>query len=160
VVWAGRTYITGARLHVIPELRPVRLRASALDAGIPDAELLVSPRHRVMLRGRAAMALFNSDEVLVAAGDLVNDRTITVAHGLRGLTYYHILLARHQVVWANGVPTETFHPAEAALDRLEGEQRRELFGLMPGLARDPDLYGPPARRMLTPAEAAILRRAV
>ena len=104
VLWVGNRHLTGARLLVAPELRPIRIRARALDADLPDADLLVSPQHRILIRGRSARALFNTDEVLVAAADLINDRTITVARALRALTYYHLLLARHQVVWANGVP--------------------------------------------------------
>jgi hypothetical protein len=72
------------------------------------------------------------------------------------VTYVHLMLARHQVVWANGVPSETFHPAEAPLERLEASQRERLFRLFPDIARDPARYGAPARRLLTRAEAAIM----
>ena len=157
VLWIGHSYLTGARLHVSPELRPIRIRRFALGGEVPDGELLVSPQHRVLVRGAAARALFNTDEVLVAAADLIDDQSICVAHSLRGLTYYHLLLARHQVVWANGVPSESFHPAEAELDRIEPTQRDRLLRLFPNLLRDPSRYGAPARRLLTRAEAAILR---
>ena len=157
VLWIGHSYLTGARLHVQPQLCPIRIRAAALDGELPDGELLVSPQHRVLVRGRAAQALFNVDEVLVAASDLINDHSITTVRSLRGLTYYHLLLARHQVVWANGVPSESFHPAEMPLSRLEAPQRDRLYRLFPDLARDPARYGAPARRMLTRAEAAILQ---
>ncbi|MCR8722912.1 Hint domain-containing protein [Frigidibacter sp. ROC022] len=157
VYWVGSSVLTGARLHVSPELRPIRIRAAALGSDLPDGELLVSPQHRVLVRGRAARALFNTDEVLVAAADLINDHSITTVHSLKSLTYYHLALARHQVVWANGVPSESFHPGEAALSRLEGQQLERLLRMFPDVARDPARYGAPARRMLTRAEAAILR---
>jgi hypothetical protein len=111
----------------------------------------------VLVRGRAAQALFNTDEVLVAAADLINDHSITTVHSLKGLTYYHLALARHQVVWANGVASESFHPGEAMLSRLEGVQLERLLRLFPDVAHDPSRYGAPARRMLSRAEAAILR---
>jgi hypothetical protein len=157
VLWVGNRHFTGARLLVAPDLRPIRIRARALDGDLPDADLLVSPQHRVLIRGRSARALFNTDEVLVAAADLINDRTITVARALRSLTYYHLMLPRHQVVWANGVATESFHPAEMPLERIEAGQRERLYRIFPDLARDPARYGAPARRMLSRAEAAILR---
>lgn len=156
VLWIGSTQISGARLQVQPALRPVRIRAAALGGEVPEDELLVSPRHRVLVRGRSAMALFNTDEVLVAAADLIDGRMISTLHASKGLTYYHLLLARHQVVWANGVPTESFHPAAAPLERIEDSQRERLYRLFPDLARDPERYGPTARRSLTRAEAAIL----
>ena len=154
VLWVGSSHITGARLHVHPELRPIRIRAEALGHALPDGELVVSPQHRVLIRSPEAMVLFNTDEVLVAAADLLNDRSITRLGALRGLTYYHLLLTRHQVVWANGVASESFHPAEMALDRLERGQRDRLYRLFPEVAADPARYGAPARRLLEPGRGS------
>jgi hypothetical protein len=157
ILWTGFRRMTGARLYAMPHLRPIRLRAGALGPSRPDPDLLVSPQHRMLVRGRAAQALFNVDEVLVAAEDLVNDQTITVERGLREVTYVHVLLDRHNVIWANGLETESFHPAHAALDQLDPVQRQGLFGLFPGLDRNPDAYGDPVRRNLSASEAVLLR---
>ena len=77
VLWLGQRRVTGARLQAVPSLTPVRLRAGALDQDVPDAGLLVSPDHRIVLRGARACALYNADEVLVTARDLINDHSIT-----------------------------------------------------------------------------------
>ncbi len=76
--WIGSRRMSGARLFAMPELRPVRIKAGVLDSDIPDEELLVSPGHRILIRGDAAQELFNTPEVLVAARDLVNGRSIAV----------------------------------------------------------------------------------
>jgi hypothetical protein len=157
VLWTGSRRMTGARLYAMPHLRPVRFRMGAMGIGRPDRDLLVSPRHRMLIRGPAARALFNSDEVLVAAEDLVNGHGIAVDHLVREVTYVHVLLERHQVVWANGLETESFHPGMATLDSLDPRARADLLDLVPGVDADPGAYGPPARRNLTGAEAAILR---
>ncbi len=157
VLWCGQRRMSGARLHAMPYLRPIRLRGGALGAGRPDRDLLVSPQHRMLVRGQAAQALFNTPEVLVAAEDLVNGHSITVDHSLREVTYVHILLERHQVIWANGLETESFHPSNTALEGIAPEQRSRLLEILPALARDPLAYGDFARRNLTAAEAAILR---
>ena len=120
-------------------------------------DLLVSPQHRMLVLGAAARALFNTPEVLVAAEDLINDSTITVDHSLREVTYVHILLPQHNVIWANGLETESFHPANASLDMVEAGQREGLLGLIPGLEGNPFVYGDYARRNLSGSEAAILR---
>lgn len=156
VLWIGHRHISGARLHVMPHLSPIRLREGALDKDVPDAGLLVSPDHRVVLRGPRARALFNADEVLVAARDLVNDHNIVVDRAVRGVSYIHMLLPRHQVVFANGVETESFHPASAALATMEDVQLAGLFDRLPDLATDPHNYGSYARRVLSDSEAAIL----
>ncbi|WP_109468199.1 Hint domain-containing protein [Albibacillus kandeliae] len=156
ICWTGQRRLSGARLHVMPWLRPIRFGPGALGIERPDAALLVSPEHRMLVKGRAARALFNTDEVLVSASALVNDRTIRVDTRLREVTYIHLLLPSHQIIWANGVETESFHPAHADLDELGEGDRRRLLETKPGLDRDPYLYGAFARRNLTRSEAAIL----
>ena len=157
ILWTGRRRMTGARLHAMPHLRPIRVRSGALGPELPDGDLIVSPQHRLLIRGRAAEALFQTPEVLVAAEDLVNDRSIMVDRQLREVTYIHLMLERHQVLWANGVETESFHPANTALDTIAPDQRARLLACWPRLARDPHAYGAFARRNLSGPEAAILR---
>jgi hypothetical protein len=156
VLWSGHRRMSGARLFAMPEQRPIRLRRGALGLDRPEDDLLVSPEHRVLVKGRAAQDLWGEAEVLVRAADLVGDRYITVDHSLRETWYVHLMLARHEVIWANGLEVETFHPAFTALEHLSGTQRELLFDLRPELQQSPDLYGPPARRMVSRAEAAIL----
>ena len=132
-------------------------RAGALDHDVPDAGLLVSPDHRVMVKGARARALFNTDEVLVTARDLVNDQTIYVDRSMREVRYIHILLPSHQVVFANGVESESFHPASAGLENLGDEDRQALLRQMPEIGMDVHAYGAYARRVVSSSEAAILR---
>ncbi|EEW58992.1 conserved hypothetical protein [Ruegeria sp. TrichCH4B] len=156
VQWIGARRMSGARLFVMPGLRPIRIRAGALGIDRPERELLVSPEHRMLVRGRAARALFNEPEVLVAARDLINGRTIEVDSSVREVTYVHLLLEHHQVIWANGVETESFHPANAALSALDDSDRKRLLRRLPGIEHDPASYGAFARRNLSASEAAIL----
>ena len=67
IQWIGSRRMTGARLFAMPRLRPIRFRAGALGVQRPDDELIVSPEHRMLVKGRAAQSLFNTDEVLVQA---------------------------------------------------------------------------------------------
>ncbi len=157
VLWCGHRRMSGARLHAMPHLRPIRFRTGALGTGRPDEDFLVSPQHRMLVKGAASQALFNTPEVLVSAQHLVNDSTITVDHGLREVTYVHILLERHNIVWANGLETESFHPSNTALDLVDPVQRDGLLAILPGIADNPQAYGEYARRNISGSEAAILR---
>ncbi len=157
IVWIGRREMSGARLYAMPELRPVRIRSGSLGGRNPNGDLVVSPRHKVLVRGDVARALFNEAEVLVAAEGLVNDRSIARDYSLRSVEYIHLLLPRHHVVWANGVETESFHPASTDLATVAPVQRARLAAIVPGIEADPFSYGAPARRELNRSEAAILR---
>jgi hypothetical protein len=157
ILWSGHRRMSGARLYAMPHLRPIRFRAGAFGVGRPDPDLLVSPAHRMLIKGAAAQALFGTSEVLVKAEDLVNDTNISVDHALREVIYVHILLERHNIVFANGIETESFHPSNTALEMIDADQRDVLLNLVPGVADNPQAYGDYARRNLSGSEAALLR---
>lgn len=157
VMWSGHRRMSGARLYAMPHLRPIRFRTGALGIDRPDQDLVVSPQHRMLIKGAAARALFNASEVLVMAEDLLNDSTITIDHSMREVTYVHVMLDAHNIVWANGLETESFHPANTGLEMLDPTQRQVLLNLRPEIAQDPHRYGDYARRNLSGPEAAILR---
>ena len=54
IKWVGsrRIGLTGAAAD--PRLRPVRLKAGAIAPGVPSADMLVSPMHRVLIGGAQA----------------------------------------------------------------------------------------------------------
>ncbi len=160
ILWSGSRRMSGARLYAMPHLRPIRFRAGALGIERPDADLVVSPQHRMVLNGPAARSLFNTEEVLVKAEDLLNDLTICIDHALREVTYIHILLDRHNIVWANGMETESFHPSNTAMDTIEPAQREALMAILPEISVNPASYGDYVRRNLSSSEVAILRHDV
>lgn len=159
LLWIGKRRMTGARLFAMPKLRPIRIGGGAFGLDRPDADLLVSPEHRILIKGAVAQNLFNTSEVLVMARDLINGKTVTVDRQMREITYIHMLLDQHQIVWANGLETESFHPASAALATLDEADRLRLLAAYPELAYDPHAYGCFARRTLSPSEAAIFNHA-
>lgn len=158
VLWTGSRRLTGARLHAMPWLRPIRISAGAFGVARPDRAFMVSPEHRLLVQGPVARALFNTSEVLVAARDLLQGSAVARDMTLPEVTYIHLLLPAHQIIWANGIETESFHPANAALDQLGTGDRARLLSGMPSLGRDPASYGGFARRNLSAPEAAILMR--
>ena len=155
ILWIGSRRMSGARLHAMPELRPVRLRSGAIDGDCPEPDLVVSPQHRIVLQGDIARALFGTPEVLVTARDLMDDRGILLDRRVQEVTYVHILLPRHQIVWANGVETESFHPASTDLQTITEDQRARLLDIAPGIDLDPHRYGAAARKTLSADEASI-----
>ena len=108
----------------------------------------------MLVSGQATQALWGEDEVLVAARDLINGSGVRRDMAAKSVTYFHLMLEDHHVLVANGVETESFHPAAAALETIEEDQRMRLYDVMPDLANDPMTYGPMIRRSLTKAEAA------
>lgn len=116
-------------------------------------DLLVSPQHRMLVNGPEAQRLFGQREVLVPARALVNDFTITTEFtGM--VTYLHMLFDRHEVVIANGAPSESFYPGDEALSALAAPARDELFRLFPELRSG--RFGPTGRRVVAEDAARAL----
>lgn len=97
VRWIGRRSYAGRFLARQSHLLPVRIQAGALGDGLPRRDLLVSPCHAMLLDG-----------VLVPAASLVNGYTIVQETRADRVDYIHIELAEHDVIFAEGAPSETF----------------------------------------------------
>lgn len=110
------------------EFAPVMIRAGTLDN---HRDLVVSPQHRILIADWRAMLWFGVSEVLVAACHLVNDRTI-LRSPRDSVTYHHMLFDQHEVVYAEGIPTESLHLGETALASLPRAARIEIRKLFPG----------------------------
>ena len=121
----------------MPHLRPIRFWSAAFGPDRPEPDLLVKPQHRMLLRGRAAQALFKVDAILVAAADLVNDLTVTIDPAVKEVTYVHVLRERHNVIWADGLESESFRPANVALDQVDTVLREGLLDLFPPAYAEP-----------------------
>jgi hypothetical protein len=97
IVWIGRREVEIAT-QLRPELvRPVIIEPGALGDGMPARELRLSPDHALYL-----------DEMLVPAKALINWANIRQDHGARRVTYYHIELPRHDIIFAEAAPVESF----------------------------------------------------
>jgi hypothetical protein len=152
VRWAGRVMVTPG-----PATWPVRITAGALGEGLPARDLRVSPQHRVLVSEPRLRLTLSLPEALVPARHLVNGRTILREQGGLPVAYHHLLFDRHEVIYSEGVPTESFHPGRWGLGALAEEARAEVLALFPELARDPMAFGPSARPALRRHEALALQ---
>ncbi len=60
-----------------------------------------------------------------------NDGTITKQRPDAPVTYLHMLFDDHEIVYADGIETESFHPANRTVSAMDEDQRRELLALFP-----------------------------
>ena len=96
VRWIG-TRVVNCQCHPRPqEVWPVRIRAHAFASDLPCRDLLLSPDHAVL-----------ADGVLVPIRCLVNGSTIA-QEPVDEVTYYHVELARHDVILAERLPCESY----------------------------------------------------
>lgn len=97
IQWIGRRSYTGRVLAGRRHLLPVCIKAGALSDGVPSRDLMVSPMHAMLIDG-----------LLVPAYALLNGHSVTQAHDTSEVHYVHIELRRHDAIFADGAPSETF----------------------------------------------------
>ena len=141
------------RVRAAGDFAPIYFQANTLGH---HGALFLSPLHRVLIRDALAELLFGEAEVLIAARDLVNDKSIRPVHG--GMVdYVHILFDRHQVVFSEGLETESFLPGPQTANSFETAIVEEICRIFPEI--DPETgngYSPSARRTLKRYEARLL----
>lgn len=115
----------------------------------------VSPQHRILLRGWQVDLHFAESEVLVPAIHLVDGENVRRQHGGRA-QYYHILFDNHEIIYSDGVASESFHPGKRAIAGCCDAVREEIFDLFPELRGDMNSYGDAARMTIKGYEARML----
>ncbi|MEL6794091.1 MAG: Hint domain-containing protein, partial [Pseudomonadota bacterium] len=154
LVWTGRRVVAAAEMAANPALAPVRISAGALGPGMPQADLYVSPQHRVLVSGAKVRLLFDTDEALTTALSLCGLPGIEQVAPDGDVTYHHIMCADHRIILSEGLPTESFYAGAEALRALDVAAAAELFALFPDLAATGP--GAAARPILKRGEALAL----
>jgi hypothetical protein len=134
--------VNDAELTANEELRPVLITKGALGN---SRDLLVSRQHGMMIGAHH----------LVRAIHLARDMPgVRIANGRREVTYVHLFFAQHEIIFAEGVASESFYPGPEALKLMAPAERSELLEFIPSLLypealRSPKateaIYGKPAR---------------
>ena len=146
-------WIGGTRVPAVGAAAPVRIARGLLGN---TRDLLVSPNHRMLIAAAAADFYFAEPEVLVPAKHLLGNDGVSRPCG-GWITYIHLLFDRHQVITANGAPSESFFPGQVALTTLDHSARAEVLGLFPELDKGSTAGFPEmARACLSLREASLL----
>jgi hypothetical protein len=97
VRWIGRQTFHPVMADLIDYL-PVKISANALGPGQPFKDLYISPDHAILFDG-----------TLIHAKVLVNGTSVVQVTEWSGdVEYFHIETENHELIYANGVPAETF----------------------------------------------------
>lgn len=120
ILWISKRHVGAAHLLMYPQLRPVWIGRGMWGAKRPT---MVSQQHCVL----------TSPDLMMPAKKLVDMRHghARIAHGVRKVTYIHLLFEKHQVIWVNGMASESLYPGPQCLKELGRKKRDELFSVIP-----------------------------
>jgi autotransporter passenger strand-loop-strand repeat protein len=96
ITWVGSRRVDCSRHTDATRIWPVLIRADAFAPGRPKRDLFLSPDHAIFAAG-----------VLIPVKHLVNGRSIMQV-AADEVTYFHLELARHAVISAEGLAVESY----------------------------------------------------
>ncbi len=96
IVWIGQRHVACATHPNPRQVWPIRIAAHAFAPDQPARDLFLSSDHALFI-----------DDVLIPVKHLINDHTMTQIP-TEAVTYYHVELASHDVILAEGLPVESY----------------------------------------------------
>lgn len=96
IAWIGQRRVACHAMEHPADAWPLRVRADAFGPGQPHSDLFLSPDHAVHAHG-----------VLIPVRYLENGSTVA-RMPCESVTYFHVELARHNVLVAQGLATESY----------------------------------------------------
>ena len=136
---------------------PLRIKADALGELRPIQDLLVSPRFRLLTNHPSCAALFGSAETLAPSIDLLDGDTVLRTRPSADLIFYNLMFDAHQIIEANGLETESYHPGNFGVAVMSLEMQSHLRRIFPHMNGDLGKFGRTARPILKGFEAEVLR---
>lgn len=97
VKWIGIRHVALSGHPSLEMIAPVRIARDAFATNVPCRDLIVSPPHAIYVGGK-----------LIPARLLVNGMTVTRCYDMPEVTYYHVELDRHSILFAEGLPAESY----------------------------------------------------
>ena len=113
--------------------KPIEFKPGSLGPGLPRRTLCVSPQHRIFVSSQDGEATGHACGMLVAAKGLTHHRGVRQKLGCKDVEYYHLIFDCHEVIFSEGVATESFYPGHVALGTLDDETRKECLAIFPQL---------------------------
>ncbi len=131
--WIGKAWVDQQTLAENPKLYPVRFRAGALGAGLPQRDLLVSRQHRILVGSKIAQRVTGATQVLIPAIKMTQLPQVFVETTVKQVSYFHILFDQHEIIYAEGAATESLFTGPEAMKAVSPQARAEILALFPDL---------------------------
>lgn len=155
--WVGHRTLNRAELAANPHLRPIIVRKHAFGN---VRKMRVSPQHGLYLKSDDGGRLIRAKH----AAEFLGGKYARVDRHCEEVTYIHVMFDAHQLIFAEGAPSEAFYPGPMALRALARDCMMELLTIFPELGevvilgKPVPAYGTSARPYLRGRDVKAMER--
>lgn len=154
--WIAHKHISAGRLASRQDSQPVLIKENTFGNGFPLRDLRVSSNQKLLLKSSSLQVMFGDTEGLAPAFHLIDDDSVKREESSDDVTYVQFMCDAHEIVYADGIPTETFRPSVPEVAGLSDKGLSDLYAVMPNLnPKEPPF--PLARNVLKQRDTRILR---
>lgn len=149
--WIGQRTLRATGPHA-----PVLIPSGALPN---RQDLLLSQHQRLFIYQSGDDLLADTPEMLVRAGDLVDDTTVFLRPG-GFVDYFHLVFDRHEIIYAECIPTESLLINERTLGIFPDDLAQSISADMPSLSHQQRFATEADKGMVRAAGAETLHRLI
>lgn len=133
--WVGAiTMIPGAPSSNETPQRLYRVTADALGLGRPAADVTFGPAARLLNRDPSIRNALGTEAALAPVAAQEDGCAVIALNPVSPVRVYHLAFDSHQIITANGVEVESYHPGPDAHYSMSQELREMFVGLFPHIS--------------------------
>lgn len=134
VRWMGRVLLPPPNMRQDGGADLFRLSAESFSPGRPLPDLVLGSAARLVHRAPRLVGSRLGPDVLVPVADFADGINVMAITPMSAVWAFHIVLDRHAVIEANGLPVESFHPGREVAEALQGDLAKLFLSFFPHLA--------------------------
>ncbi|MBC56392.1 MAG: hypothetical protein CL814_05600 [Confluentimicrobium sp.] len=159
LLWVGSMMIFPSLPDVAEDaVRLIRVTADSFGLARPAHDLVLGPRARVLFRHTGCKQMFGTRSAFAPARSYTDGVNMVSVRPAAPVRVYHLVLDGQQILLANGIEVESYHPGTPADVMVDLEMRELFLGLFPHVRNLSD-FGPMHIPRLTEHEFEGMRAA-
>ena len=118
-----------------------RINADSFGLGRPMPDLVLGPRARLLRHDAALVSALGTTAALAPITAFIDGDTILKITPATPVRVFHLAFSSHQIICANGLEIESYHPGKMEEIRLNGDMQAQFIAMFPHIRMLSD-FGP------------------
>jgi len=141
LVWIGTITISPQMPLAHMPARLFRIPVDSFGPSRPMPDLMLAPHARLLHRSPKLMDVVHDDSALTPITAFEDGYSVIRVAPASAVNVYHLAFRDHQILRANGLEIESFHPGSDLTNRVGGDSLRLFLSLFPHVDAIDD-FGP------------------